>query len=51
MVVAVGEIVMFVVVVVVGGKIVVVEVVDESYLMNDLAHFDMYHRLDLDHRS
>ena len=35
---------------VIGGENVVVVVVCEDYLMNDLVHFGMYHRLDLDHR-
>ena len=49
---AVGEVALIVaVMVVVGRKIIMVEVVDEDYLMNALVRFGMYHRLDLDHRS
>ena len=50
MVVTVGEVAMVIaVVVVVRGKIVLVELVDENYLINGLVHFSTYHRIDLDH--
>ena len=39
------------VVVVIGGDFVVVEVVDEGYLMNDLTCSGTHHRLGLDHRT
>ena len=40
-----------IVMVVIGGDFIVIEVVDEDYLMNNLALFGAYHRLGLDHQS